>query len=341
MSIPRRRALVRCSLVLLAAAALSTGSAAPGRPQSQQYQVTHGLAIKDLPADAQRVRIWFWLPDDDSDQKILDLSVKQAPAGYRITRDPINGHRYLYAEVDRPGATSMAVSTEFAIRRTVVSIPLDAAKAGSLTDGHRSEFAEYLTRDVPNMQVDGRIAKLADELCGSETNVVRQARKLYDYVIENTNHYSRPGAPKSSGKGSAEYCLDSKGGACTDQHSLFIALARARGIPTRLHFGSRLQPQNEGKEVDPGYRCWVQYFVPNFGWVPMDISAGNTNPDKRDFYFSGLDERRIHFLEGRNLDLCPKQEGPRLNLMIGAYVEVDGKPHTAFARTMTYQTVPE
>jgi transglutaminase-like putative cysteine protease len=105
-------------------------------------------------------------------------------------------------------------------------------------------------------------------------------RKLFEYVVENSNHYSLANAPKSSGKGDGEYCLDMKGGGCTDQHALLISMARARGIPTRLHFGSRLTAQNEGKEYDPGYRCWVTYFVPNYGWVPMDISAfsaGSTN----------------------------------------------------------------
>jgi len=42
----------------------------------------------------------------------------------------------------------------------------------------------------------------------------------------------------------------------------------------------------------------------------MDIAAANTNPGQRDFYFSGLDERRVHFIEGRDLDLAPQQAGP-------------------------------
>ena len=156
------------------------------------------------------------------------------------------------------------------------------------------------------------------------------------WVVANTDHYSKKGAPKSSGKGSAEYCLDNKGGGCTDQHALFIALCRARGIPTRLHFGSNLRPQNAGKDVDPGYRCWVQYFVPNYGWVPTDLSAADTNPGKESFFYSGLDERRIRFAEGRDLELNPRQTGERVNLLIVAYVEVDGRPHTSFDRVLRY-----
>jgi transglutaminase-like putative cysteine protease len=297
------------------------------------------LTVKDVPEGSKSVRVWFWLPDDDDCQKLLDLSVVEAPTGYQITRDAANGHRYLYAEVQNPSKT-VNLATDFVIRRQAVSVALDPAKAGAITDLHRQVFAEYLRRDCPNMEVNDRIVDLASKTCGNDTNVVTQVRKLFDFVVDNTNHYSIPNAPKSSGKGSVEYCLDMKGGGCTDQHALFIAMARARGIPTRLHFGSRLTAKNEGKEMDPGYRCWVTYFVPNYGWVPMDISAANTTPTERERFLSGLDERRIRFAEGRDLELSPKQHGPRLNLLITAYVEVDGKPHTGFQRVLKFNEVP-
>src|SRR5579864_73324 len=300
------------------------------------YQIHHALLVKDIPAGAQSVRIWFWLPDDDDCQKVLDFSVVEGPSDYRITRDTMHGHRYLYAECRKPTSTTERLATDFAVRRQAVTFQLDPAKAGALNDAHRKAFAEYLRRDCPNMEVTDRIVELANKLCGKDQNVVTQARKLFDFVVDNTNHFSIFNAPKSSGKGSAEYCLNNKGGGCTDQHALFIALARARGIPTRLHFGSRLPAKNEGKDIDPGYRCWVTYFVPNYGWVPMDITAANTASAECDRYFSGLDERQIRFSEGRDLELNPRQHGPRLDLFIAAFVEVDGKPHASIERVLRF-----
>jgi transglutaminase-like putative cysteine protease len=305
------------------------------------YRIEHSLKVTKIPQGSHQVRVWFWLPDYDEFQKVLNLEVMSAPAGYRLTRDAVYGHRYLYAAVDGPAQDSIALKTGFLLRNSV-SIPVDTAGAGQLTDAHRSLFAEYLRRDVPNMEVTNKIVALANDICGRETDEVKQARALFDWVTDHTDHYSKGGtAPKSSGKGSVEYCLSNKGGGCTDQHALFIALARARGIPTRLQFGTLLKPANEGKEMDPGYRCWVQYFVPNYGWVPMDISAANTNPAKRDFYFSGLDNRRVRFAEGRDLDLAPKQDGPRLNLLIVAYVEIDGKRHDSFERVLKFTEVKD
>ena len=303
------------------------------------YRIVHSLKVKDVPADARQMRVWFWLPDDDEAQKVLDLAVRAPASGYRITRDATNGHRYLYAEFKPAAGQPVAVETNFLVTRRELGGPIDPAKTGPLTETHRTEFAEYLRRDTPNMEVSERLAKIADDLCGKQTNVIEQVRKIYDYVIEHSDHYSISGAPKTSGLGSADYCLDQKGGGCTDQHSLFIALARARGIPTRLQFGSRLQAKNEGKEVDAGYRCWVQYFVPGYGWTSTDVSAGDTTPAERARYMSSLDNRRVRFLEGRDLTLNPPQAGGRVNLVIGAYIEIDGKPHAAFDRTIKFEEI--
>lgn len=304
-------------------------------PAKAIFDVHHALTVKDIPEGTKKARIWFWIPDDNAEQRVLDFAVAKTKA-FKLTRDLENGHRYLYVEVNKPGAT-IELATDFSVCRQATSVTLDPAKSGPITETHRKLFADYLGKNCPCMEVDDPIIALASKVCGDETNVVLQARKLFDWVNANTEHYSKTkNSPKSSGKGSAALCLANKGGGCTDQHALFIALCRARGIPTRLHFGSLLRQQNENKDHNPGYRCWVQYFVPNYGWVSTDISAANTNPGKEDFYFSNVDERRVWFLEGRDLELNPRQDSGRLSLFIIAHVELDGQPHTAFDRVVRF-----
>ena len=80
------------------------------------------------------------------------------------------------------------------------------------------------------------------------------------------------------------------------------------GIPARIVFGSRLKPENAGKDVDPGYRCWVYVFAPRIGWFPVECAAGGTVEGKKEYYFGNLDDRRVCWIEGRNRVLVPPQD---------------------------------
>jgi hypothetical protein len=108
-------------------------------------------------------------------------------------------------------------------------------------------------------------------------------------------------------------------------HSLFISLARSRGIPARLQMGYRLREQNEGKEVDPGYRCWAEYFVPGYGWIPADVvEADDPGGLGRDRWFSGLTDRRLWLNQGRDFDLPGSSLSHRVSTMVIGHAEIDG-----------------
>ena len=187
------------------------------------------------------------------------------------------------------------------------------------------------------MEVTPIIQKIADDLARDEKNPVLQARKFFDYVIDKSDHYSKFGSmPKGKCLGDTGECLAGTGDCCTDQHALFIALCRARGIPCRLMFGSRLKPENEGKDHDPGYRCWPNFFAPGLGWVPLDVSSGDTAGDRASEWFGGLDENRLEWAEGRDFDLEPRSQ-VRPDLVIRGWVEVDGKPHSGLVRVVNFQ----
>lgn len=303
------------------------------------YAIQHTLLVQHIPSGAKTVRIWFWLPQNDAVQKVSHFKVVQSPPGYRIVNDASAGMTYLYCDVTKPTQPTIKIVTDFTVYRRRVKIHLNPRNVQPLNSQQRVSLADDLQTDVPHMVVDSTMRNLADRICGNQTNVATEAHLLYNYVVNNTQQYSKsPTAPKSSQEGDAAYCLLNGGGACTDMHSLFIALARARGIPTRIDFGSLLPEKNEGKTVNPGYRCWVLFFVPGYGWVPSDMAAANLAPETQNFYFGGLDARRVLFSRGRDLTLTPKQNGPPVNLFIGAYVEVNGKPYKDFTRRLLFHS---
>jgi transglutaminase-like putative cysteine protease len=268
----------------------------------------------------------------------LEFRIVEAPESVRITRDPRYGRSWLYADLAANSEQPLRIVTEFKLLRRAVSSLAVADKSSAITDQHRRVFAAELRRDEKHMEVSPQIQKIADELAGKETNPVLQARKFFDYVIEKSDHYSKFGPmPKGKCLGDAVECLAGTGDCCTDQHALFIALCRARGIPCRLMYGSRLKPENAGKDHDPGYRCWPNFFAPGLGWVPLDVSSADTAASGRaGEWFGGLDDMRVEWAEGRDFDFEPRSQ-VRPDLVIRGWVEVDGKPHSGLVRTLNFQ----
>jgi transglutaminase-like putative cysteine protease len=184
--------------------------------------------------------------------------------------------------------------------------------------------------------------------------------------LNNVEYWVKdPDRLKASPVGSTEYCLTSKTGNCTDFHSLFASLAMASGLPTRMVYGSLLKPSLNGLEIDGSYHCWIQFYAPQVGWVPLDVSLANiygkefpiTDKNKKlvelttatgykgvdaskvQYYFGNLDERRVVWSVGRDLIMQPPQnEGP-VNALSKAHVEVDGKQHSDWTREFSYSEI--
>ncbi len=293
---------------------------------TRTYHVRQTVTLSDIPASAKSIKWWIAIPDDERFQEVLDFSVSSAPGPWKIVTDPDRGNRFMLVEVENPAAASLASKIEFTVRRRPVFVEIDPAQVGPITDSHRRLFAHDLRLDAPHMRVTPNIEKIANDACGTETNVAVQAHRLLATVADLTDHYSRDASKPKSGVGDADICLTAGGGTCTNMHSLFIALARARGIPARLQMGYRLRETNDGKEVDPGYRCWAEYFVPNYGWVPTDIvEADDPKGLGRTRWFTGLTERRLWLNQGREFNLPGRSvTEKRVNTMVIGYAEIDG-----------------
>jgi len=174
-----------------------------------------------------------------------------------------------------------------------------------------------------------------------------------------------PDRLKASPVGSADYCMKEKTGNCTDFHSLWTALARSSGIPTRMVYGSFLKKELAGKDADQSYHCWIEFWAPGLGWIPHDVAVADifmgdfeVNKDndekvrlttgdgyrgkdaaKVEYYFGNIDDRRVVWSRGRDLKLAGAAAGP-VNALPKAYVEADGKPlkeKEGWTRKLTFQ----
>src|SRR5262249_40823739 len=123
--------------------------------------------------------------------------------------------------------------------------------------------------------VTGLPADLAKQLPIDKYSPLNIANAIYEYVLDNVTYdKNAPGI----GQGDAVHVATYKRGDCTDFHSLFIAMVRSRGIPARFEIGFSLPADKTAGEIS-AYGCWADFFDPQNGWVPVDISEASQHAE--------------------------------------------------------------
>lgn len=104
-----------------------------------------------------------------------------------------------------------------------------------------------------------------------------RARAIYDWVVEHT---FRDPQTQGCGLGDVRYMLENQalGGKCADINAVFVALARAAGIPARDVYGIRLAPSRQGhrslgarnSDISRAQHCRAEFHLAGQGWIPVD-----------------------------------------------------------------------
>jgi hypothetical protein len=296
--------------------------ALPAIAETRLYRIRQTVTLADVPADAREVRMWVPVPTDGAWQHVLDRRVVEAPEGWTLEKQPVSDAEMVFAQTKAQATVKVVVETT--VMRQSPRFDLAMAATGDLQP---ELFVDELAQDANLMAVDAEISALASKACGSEKDLAKKVVKLLNAVADVADHYSKDPTKPACGRGAAEDCLLNGGGCCTDLHSLFIAAARSQGIPARMQYGYRLNPSKAGTEYDPSYRCWVEFYLPNAGWVPTDlVVADGGEASARADWYGALDAKRVWLWEGRGLELTPRQSGAPIDTMSAGWAEIDGEP---------------
>lgn len=286
----------------------------------------------DLSAQeqGQEVRLWVPYPVTDRHQTIADIRVAGDSASSGVYTDREHGTPILYAEWPKEAA-SRKLSLSFSVEREeVVRGDLPAAEP----DWNPADYAAYLGATSLG-PIDGEVRALAEKITAGKKTVLEKTRAIYDWTCDNM--YRDPEV-KGCGKGDVCALLKKPGGKCTDISSVFIALCRASGVPTREVFGLRLGKKPE-EDITSYQHCWVEFFLPGRGWVSVDPAdfrkavlvdkldlADPKAKELREYFWGNVDAYRFVLAEGRDIVLNPRQAGPPLNTFGYPYAEVGGNP---------------
>ena len=109
------------------------------------------------------------------------------------------------------------------------------------------------------------INSIAQSLWSVSSDIVDYARRCYEYVAENYN-YLNP----NTGLHPLDELLTNGGGDCGNLSSIYISLLRNKSIPSRHVVTIR---------PDGSHHVWAEYYLENYGWIPVDVTYKQSNPN--------------------------------------------------------------
>lgn len=278
------------------------------------FEFTYNLLEQDFPTD-RAVDIYLPLPPASPGQQILVQSL-QSSVSATTGREPVNGNAYYHLHRPARSDTPITASLRWTVARVVVG-----ADNSSVLSAEQREQALAPDTLVP---VGHEILKpILAEIHAKRVDDSPEstARAIYDWVVDNVE-YKKVGT--GWGNGDTFWACTERYGNCTDFHALFISLARSEGIPARFEMGFPV-PLDSNRGDISGYHCWVHFYLPERGWVPIDASEAAKHPEKRELFYGAHPADRVLFSTGRDLVLSPASAEQPLNYFIYPYVEVGGK----------------
>ncbi|MFI3239614.1 MAG: transglutaminase domain-containing protein [Bacteroidales bacterium] len=151
------------------------------------------------------------------------------------------------------------------------------------------EYKTYTSAVDPHIVVDDKMRELAQSIIGDETEPLKQASLIYDWIDAN---FPWAGAREYSTIACMpQYVLDIKHGDCGQVSLLYISMLRSIGIPARWESGWVVRADGS-----TGYHDWSETYFEGIGWIPCDMSYGLLNNEDsavRNFYKSSLDNYRM------------------------------------------------
>jgi len=295
---------------------VGAGATEPSASLLTRYDIEDRFTVRAGGTDVDVLDVWCPIIQDSPVQRVLAMAL-DAPGAYTLTRDSDHGNRMLHARA--PGNTSPAFTVRYTVERRSLRPMLDPACVGRL------ETPALFQRELSAEQfvdVNDTTRALARDVVGGETNILQQARRIYDYVSGAMTY----NAAEQSWKGSTEHALSCSVGNCNDIHALFISLCRSVGIPARLVLGQAFEPPPPGEEACDlcGYHCWAEFFAPGLGWLPADASCACKYG--KEHLFGDLEMNHVAWSVGRDILLSPPQRGARVLFFAGPYAEAGGRP---------------
>lgn len=272
---------------------------------SCRYTVDASMQLRD-PFEPGVYRAWLPFPARSAQQSDIVL---------------LEGNPDLISPPDAPARTAFWQRhldrwQDFRLRYAFTSViryadPLNApAPSSPLYPDTLPVSAGDLSEDPPFIRFTPYLRSLAESLLSGETDPVRKAWRIYEFVTSRVSYSYMPNYFLVDDLG--EYCASNLKGDCGLQALLFIVLCRLSGIPARWQSGLCIDSDGVGSHD------WAQFWLPGWGWLFADPSFGGSArrrgaADRHRFYFGNLDPARVAANRIFEAELDPVGEALRVD----------------------------
>jgi transglutaminase-like putative cysteine protease len=262
--------------------AASAGMALPGislaaleKPVAPQdkWRVFEVVTQVEVIKPKGPTRVWLPTPLTQDSRYLKSLGNTWSANGGNIgfTEDPKYGAGIVWADFPEGVQPALTLTSRFATH----DVAVDLSKRGDVSAENPAILRKY-SEGSDLMPIDGIVKDTSSEIVRGARGDLEKARAIYEWVVDNTY---RDAKTRGCGTGDIKFMLENKalGGKCADLNALFVALARAEGIPARDVYGVRvansaLGYKSLGKagDITKAQHCRAEFYLAGHGWVPVD-----------------------------------------------------------------------
>ncbi len=235
------------------------------------------------PGKVKNIQLYISIPEDKDNQKIQEkINFNIQPQEYLQDASGQRVAAFFFQQLLPHQSLNIVMKTK--VKTYEINYFIYPDKVGSLKDIPKDIKDKYLQDGEKYDYKNEIIQKAVKEAIGEEKNPYWIARKIYNYIIDHLEY------ELSGGWNPAPLVLKRGNGSCSEYSFLYIAMSRAAGLPSR-YVGS-VVVRGDDASIDEVFHRWVEVYIPNYGWIPVDPSGGDKPlPAEQAEYFGHLSNR--------------------------------------------------
>lgn len=236
------------------------------------------------PGQIQTAEIYLAVPERELKHQELMGEIQFIPPADRFETDRWGQKVAVYIFEDVPPGAVVGAKYSVDARIGDLRYYVHPDRVGPLDKIPQEIRDTYLSEGTRYFINEPIIKETAEKVVEDEANPYWIARKLFEYEIGKVEY------ELAGGWDIAPTILKRGTGSCSEYSFLYIALCRAAGLPARYEAGVAVR--GDDACMDDVYHRWVEVYLPNYGWIPVDPSRGDQpTPARRAASFGMLSNR--------------------------------------------------